>query len=171
MCRPALSKTNLVSCAYKILGMGTFAAEWDLDGEPCSSSSDPTSLLLWLRWTKLKKWMPIQVYFVGETFHTGLPPVRKSDLLPINSSGRDECVLILKQNHCDALLAILQERQGAQRSASPLGHSNAFMGERQLLKILTTLGAMPRVLLRLFFTLVAGLVSALWAPLICFTCL
>lgn len=67
------------------------------------------------------------LFFVRETFHTGLLPVGKSDLLPINSSRRDEGVLILKQNHCDALLAILQERQSTQRSASPLGHSNAFM--------------------------------------------
>lgn len=55
MCCPVLSNTNRVSCAYKSLGTGTFAAEWDLDGEPCSSSSDPTSLSLWLRWTQLKK--------------------------------------------------------------------------------------------------------------------
>jgi len=47
-----------------------------------------------------------------------------------------------------------------------------FFKQHPLLMNLTTLGAMPRRLLRLFFVLDGGFVSALlWAPLICFTCL
>lgn len=91
--------------------------------------------------------------------------------LPINSAWGYEGVLILKQNHCYALLGILQEQKVTLKSAF-LPCSNAFIKDGQSVKKLTTLGAMPRPLLLFFFDLVEIFDSALlWAPLICLTCL
>lgn len=80
--------------------------------------------------------------------------------LPINSTRGYEGVLILKQNHCYALLGILQEQEGTLKSAFSL-YSNAFFEDGQSVKKLTTLGAMPRALLLLFFDLVEIFDSAL----------
>lgn len=53
------------------------------------------------------------------------------DLLPIDSSGGDEGVLILKQNHRDTLLGVLQERQGVFKDQPSSLRGKTFMKEGQ----------------------------------------
>lgn len=85
-----------------------------------------------------------------------------SHFLPVDSSRRDEGVLILEQNHCHALLAVLRTKKQNKTHTHDAGLNNSLCcALLWAMRTLTTLGAMPRALPRLFFALVEGFCSAL----------